>query len=451
MRFPIFAGLFLAALALLTFACKKPTPFGSELLLDEYADYTFTDTISVECTLMREDSVITSDRTNAATLFLCGELNDPIVGKYSSDIYALMQAGTLNPQFNTALQTLDSIVLYLNYASSGVYGDTLQPQTLRVMRLSGSVKNDSVYYSNAVIAEGNELGRVDNFLPTPTRSDSLFDSNKGAFLRVKLDNSFGKELMEIDSANWQSDTAFYRIFRGIKIVSSANGASPGAMLAFNLNNNILSRMALYYKVNADTSQTQKRFDFYFRNVNKFNHFEHDYTGSEAGPQIGNPLDEKMYVQGMQGLRVKVTFPYANTFDLVAVNKAQLVLTIAENNSLLAPADQLLLTELVGDTIFNFTSDVLYALGATGSGSLKAFGGFPEKEYVNGNTLVTRYRLTLSEKFQHIIDDDAAPDIENRTVYLNLFPRARSARRSVLYGPKSSTFPAKLELKYTRVK
>jgi len=447
MKLPIFAGILLMAFALFHTACKRPSTFGSELLEDEYADYDFTDTITVECTLIREDSVITSDRTNAAPYFLCGEINDPIVGKYSSDIYALMQAATLNPQFNTN-QTLDSIVLYLNYAAAGVYGDTLQPQTLRVMRLNGILKNDSVYYSSASFPEGNELGRIDNFMPRPQRSDSLFDSNKGAFLRVKLDDNFGKEIMGLDSIIWQSDTAFYRLFRGIKIVSNANGASPGAMLAFNLNSNALSRMALYYRIKDDT--IQKRFDFFFRNVTKFTHFNHDYAGSEAGPFIGKPLEDKLYLQGMNGLKVKMSFPYANKFDKIAVNKAQLVLTVADNNPDLLPADQLVFSKFVGDTVFNFTNDVLYALGPTGSGSLRGFGGFPEKEYVNGNTLITRYRMAISEEFQHIVDDDAAPNIKNRTIYLNVYPRARTARRAVLYGPKSATFPAKLELKYTRV-
>ncbi|MEY3195421.1 MAG: hypothetical protein RIQ78_1518, partial [Bacteroidota bacterium] len=353
----------------------------------------------------------------------------------------------LNPQFDSTEQTLDSIVLYLNYAPNGVYGDTLQPQTLRVLRLNAPISNGSVYYSTASIPEGEELGQLSNFLPRPQKIDSLFEGTKGAFVRVRLNNSFGNELLNLDSLDWQSDSAFYQKLRGLKIVTSANSATPGAMLAFDLNDITTSRMALYYRVKDDT--IQKRFDFYFRNSNKFTHFEHNYTGAEVADKIGLPVEEKLYLQGMQGLRLKVTFPYANDFNQVAVNKAQLVLTVADDNNALTPADQLMFTEYVGDTTYNFTSDVLYALGSAGTGSLQAFGGYPEKEIVNGIS-VNRYRMTLSEKFQHIIDDDTTPDIKHRTVYINVYPRSRSARRSVLYGPKSSTFPAKLELKYTRV-
>lgn len=445
MKLPIFAGLFLAALALFSSACKKPTPFGSELLEDEYADSEFTDTLTVQCTLVREDSVITSDKS-AAAFFLCGAIKDAVAGQYSSDIYSLLLAETLNPKFENP--TLDSIVLYLKYAPLGVYGDTLQPQTLRVVRLGAQLVRDSSYYSTASLPEAEELGRIDNFLPRPTRSDSLFEGNEGAFQRIRLSDAFGNELLNLDSASWQSDSAFFQKFRGLKITASTNGAHPGAMLAYDLNDNKLSRVALYYHSEGDTAQS--RFDFFFRNANKFTHFEHNYTGSEVGPQIGKEADDLLYLQGMHGIKVKVSFPYANQLDHIAVNKAQLVLTVADNNTLLTPADQLVFTESAGDTTYNYTSDVLFSLGSTGTGTLKTFGGFPEKELINGIAF-TRYRMTLSEKFQHIIDDDASPNIKHRTVFINVFPRNRSARRTVVFGPKSSTFPAKLELKYTRVK
>lgn len=444
----IFAGLLFSTFALLNTACKQPTPFGSELLENEYGDFEFTDTITVQCTLLREDSFVTSDKAAAAAHFLCGEVIDPIIGKYSADIYSLLQAESLNPRFEPDSTTMDSIVMYLNYAPAGVYGDTTQPQTLRVFRLTDKLRYDSTYYSYNTLTAGAEIGRIDNFLPQPHRKDSLYEGNKGAFLRVRLDDSFGQEFIDLDSLSWQTDSSFFQVLRGLKIVTSANGAAPGAMLAFNLNNNALSRVSLYYTVKGDTAQS--RFDFYFRNVNKFTHFEHSYAGAEVAPFIGKAVDDRMYVHGMQGLRLKVSFPYANGLDHIAVNKAQLVLTIADENQWLVPADQLVFTESVGDTTYNFTSDVLTAIGAAGTGSLSAFGGLPEKEFANGNVLINRYRMTLSEKFQHIVDDDAAPNIKNRTVYINVYPKTRSARRTVLFGPKSTTFPAKLELKYTRV-
>lgn len=446
-RFTVLAGFSFAILALLISACKKPSPFGAELLGDSFADLEFTDTITVQCFLEREDSIQTNDRSGALNHFLCGQINDPVFGQYSAEIYTLFQSQSLNPQFDTTKITFDSLVLHLNYSPGGIYGDTLQPQNLRVYRLDKALKYGNNYYSTSEIPASEEIGRLDNFYPRPQRVDSLFDGVKGEFLRIRLNDDFGRLLMNIDSATWLADTAVYEFVRGLKIVCNS-ASTPGAMLAFDLNDTKLSRISMYYTQKSDT--TSKRFDFFFRNTNKFTHFNNDYTGSEVNPRIGQQLEDKLYVHGMDGLRLRVVFPYANNFDNIAVNKAQLVLTAGEDNPWLKPADQLILTEPRGDTATVFTSDVLYALGSTGTGSLAAFGGFPEKEIL-GSTTKTRYRLTLSDKFQSVVDDDNAPDIRNRTVFVNVYPRTRSAKRIWFYGPKSSLFPAKLELKYTIIR
>jgi hypothetical protein len=267
---------------------------------------------------------------------------------------------------------------------------------------------------------------------------------------VPLSLDFGKELFNFDSATTlQSDSAFYRALRGIKIVASSNEA-PGAMLAFNLNNSTYSRVRLYYHDIADS--VKRRFDYFFAGANKFSHFKHEYDGSMAGQEIGKVAEEYLYVQGMQGLRIKVEFPSVPKLDSIAVNKAQLVLTTAtlpNDNPALTPAQQLVFTQRINDSTVVFISDVLYSLGPAGNLGFNRFGGFPEDEYTNG-TLVERYRLTLSDHLQTMVDD-TSNDPAKRTLYINVTPQSRVAQRSVFYGPKNATFPAKLELKYTRVR
>jgi len=446
------AGILLVALAFWA-GCKKPSTLGADLVdEDGYDRFEFTDTVEVRCTIEREDSSLTSDRSSTAEYFLCGELNDPEFGKSSSDIYALMLGETLNPNFDTTAQAFDSIVLYLRYAYGGFYGDTTQPQTLRVLRVADgqSISNSKDYYSTNSIPTNDvdEIGRVENFLPKPTKQDSLFDGLEGAFLRVVLKPEFGQYLFDLDSASFSLDSLFFGKLRGLKIVTSSSGASPGAMLAFDLNNS-LSRMRLFYHEKVDS--TAKNFDFFFEGANKFTHFKHDLSGSPAGQLIGQQYaDEKLYVQGMHGLRVKVEFPYAHLLNDIAVNQAQLVLTVADEHPSLPPASQLFFTQLQGDSVFLLTSDVAYSFGSNLTGGFLSFGGTPKKVVDNGTT-VTRYRLTLSETFQHFVDDDSSTDTKNRTVYLGVFPRSRTAGRAVLHGPKSLSFPAKLELKYTKVK
>ncbi|MFN0213327.1 MAG: DUF4270 family protein [Saprospiraceae bacterium] len=451
-KLPVLVGILLAALASWV-GCKKPSSLGADLLGNEFSEYVFTDTVQLRCTIEREDSSLTSDRSSTAEYFLCGELNDPEFGKSSSDIYALLLGETLNPNFDTASQIFDSIVLYLRYASAGFYGDTLQPQSLRVLRVAEGhyIQDEKDYYSNEIVPTNDmdELGRIDNFIPKPTRIDSLFEGIKGSFLRIVLKPEFGREIFSLDSASFSVDSFFFKKLRGLKIVSSSASASPGLMMAFDLNDNSLSRMRVFYHQKADS--TAKNFDFQFEGANKFTHFEHNHSGSPAGQLIGKEYaDEKIYVQGMHGLRVKIEFPYAHFLDNIAVNQAQLVLTSADNSASLSPASQLFFTQLQGDTVFALTSDVLFSFGSNLTGGFFNFGGSPKKVLDNG-TLVTRYRLTLSELFQHFVDDDNSVSTKNRTVYMGVYPRSRTAARALLYGPKSIEFPAKLELTYTKVK
>lgn len=451
-KLPALVGILLTALALWT-SCKKPGSLGVELLDDDlYENYVFTDTIEVRCTVEREDSALTSDRSSTAEYFICGELIDPEFGKSSSEIFALLLSETLNPNFDTTTQAFDSIVLYLRYASFGYYGDTTVPQTLRVLQVADGnyIKDTEDYYSNVSFPanDADELGRLDNFLPRPSKQDSLFDGIEGPFLRVALKPEFGQYLFNLDSASYSADSLFYQKLRGLKISCSSGGVAPGAMLSFNLNDNSLSRIRLFYHEKSDS--TAKNFDYFFKGANKFTHFQHDLSGTAAGQAIDKPGDERLYVQGMHGVRVKVEFPNAQYLDNIAVNQAKLVLTVADNSTQFSPASQLFLTQRQGDTVFVLTNDVAYSFGTNLTGGFNSFGGYPKKVVENGVT-ITRYSLTMSELFQHIVDDDNSTDTRNRTVYLGVYPRSRTAGRAVFYGPKSMSYPAKLELKYTKVR
>lgn len=453
-KLPALAGILLAAFALWV-GCKEPSPLGAELLGDEFADFEYTEDIEIKCTIEREDSSLTSDRSSTAEYFLCGELDDAQFGRSRADIYTLLLGETLNPAFDSVTQVFDSLVLYLRYDINGFYGDTTLPQTLQVLRFDdGELMSDNEdYYSNNSFNATQEIGRVENFLPRPTSQDSLFEGVGGPFLRVVINPAFGQELFNLDSASYATDSVFISRLRGFKITATSNG---GAIMAFDLNDNSLSRMRLYYHEKSDS--TQKNFDYFFKGVNKFNAFYHDHEDGGQKPAsvaIGQEIGDRIYVQGMHGVRAKLEFPSVQLLNDIAVNQAILELTVVNDETplTLEPADQLFLTKLQGDTTFITTSDVAYSFGPTLTGGFINFGGTPKKGIAEDGSVVTRYRLTLSEEFQHFVDDDNSTDTKKRTVYLNVYPRSRTAGRVVFYGPQSANpdLKAKVKLKYTRLK
>lgn len=441
--------LLCAALGLfMGYSCSKPTPFGADLLDDEIADYQYSDSLTLQCTLVPEDSLVTSDVSSTADYLLCGQLFDPVFGKSQSDIYSQIRLATLGPNFKNGV--VDSIILFLRYDAPGFYGDTTQAQTLRVHRVSA---NDTLhwsktYYSSNTLEIGEQLGELANFLPKPNTGLRLFDTvSKAPYIRIPLDNGFGQELLNLDSVTLASDTLFWKKVRGLRLSAESQG-NPGTIMAFDLNNSAFSRIRLYYK--RDT--LVRTFDFTFLGSNKFTHFSHDYGGSTVEPYLNKKADERIFVQGMGGLQLKVEIPYANLLDDIAINKAELELTaetLPGDNPLLRNASQLVFTESIGDTAVTLTSDVIYSLGPTLNSGFGAFGGFPEAETDQGVS-VQRYRLTLTQRFQDMVDN-ASGSVKNQTVYLNVYPQSRSAMRAIFYGPRSPVFPAKLALKYTKVR
>ncbi|MFN0013852.1 MAG: DUF4270 family protein [Saprospiraceae bacterium] len=440
-----------AGLALVA-ACTKPTAFGAERLDEELAEFGYIDTLTLQCTILPEDSLVTSDRSSNSGVFFCGQINDPVFGRSQADLYSLFRMQDLGPNFKNA--KVDSIVMFLRYASGAVYGDTLAEQMLEVRRIAAgsNLRWDRDFYSNESLPSGDLIGSA-TFFPQPTTLVNLFDTiTKGAYIRIPLDNAFGQELLDTDSLTLTSDTLFWEKLRGLHI-SARSTANPGAMLAFDLNNATFSRVRLYYKYDPDTVATSRIFEFSFVGGNKFVGFQHDYAGSTVAPYLGGqPANDYLFVQGMSGLRVKVEIPYAHLLEDIAVNKAELELTAAtlpNDNPNLKLADQLVFTEIIGDTVTTLTSDVLYSLGSTLTGGFNFFGGFAEKESPGG-TAVDRYRMTLTRRFQKMVDNTSG-SIKDQTLYVNVYPQSRSTKRAVFYGPKNTTFPAKLTVKYTRVR
>ena len=101
--------------------------------MDQYVksqtQFVLIDTMSIDLSTLIIDSIETSSTEN----MLVGRYSDPELGNVVSSSY--FQIGV---PASTALdenEIYDSLTLVLNYGDLA-YGDTLQPQTLKVYRLS---------------------------------------------------------------------------------------------------------------------------------------------------------------------------------------------------------------------------------------------------------------------------------------------------------------------------
>lgn len=461
-----FSCALLAVSALLWLSCNKITPFGSELLEDQLGDYLFTDTLTVRCTVEREDEVFTSDRSASSPYLLCGTLNDPEFGKTTAEIYTLAGLPPTVVRFDKIKVKIDSIVLLLGYDADGTYGDTLSEHILRFHQLSEPLQYTGDYKASSSIPTRRLLGEK-RFFPRPSVKDSLAAGQKAPFLRMRLDTALARDIIGLDSLPLTRDTAFYTRLKGFKITCTPAGGGSGAMLGFDLNDETYSMIRLYYREDTVKKQYNMRFaegrEF---SLNKFSNLTHDYAGAPAEKAIGQANPQLMYLQGAKGLRVKVELPHVDALDNIAVNKAELVLTALTPSSgafrlskqlalteerirNLTRSDSILVRSLNGNYDQDLTSDMYVSLGPNLDGGLRFFGGQPLTQTA-GTQTVQRYRLSLTDRFQSMVDD-TQNTARLKTLYLKVHLNRTDASRAILYGPGSTIFPAKIELKYTKVR
>lgn len=428
-------------LGLLLNACNEAGIIGENIIPNsENINIQYTDTFGLTATTVRQDSVKVYDVNPALQpgRYLTGRVDDPVFGVYQSDIYTQFELLTTNPLFENGV--VDSVILIVAYDDKGHYGDFSQPYKLNVYEVTEFLNPDVNHFSQETFETAAMPLATLNFTPAPYDS-VLVDSNKlKAHLRIPLDPALGQRfLSESDSTVFENDDFFTNYFKGIKL----EGSDPNneAILAFDLLDG-LTQMIVYYR--RDT--TQETFTLRIKSGStKTMHFQHNYNGSPVADFIDNAAfgDSLVFAQSMEGLNVKLNIPHIQSLDQVIVNKAELVVTVANNdNSELYPLpEQLVLLRKLEDGTLVFIEDAAISLTRT-AGFGQLFGGQPE----TGDNSTVTYRMNLSGYLQDIIDGR----FTDNDFYLSTYPKPDTPSRVILGGAKHSQYPIRLELTYTKL-
>ena len=310
-------------------SCSEPGTIGVEVLPDsDQPGVYFDTTIVVEATTVREDSLRSDE--GVAGFNLLGSYTDPVFGKSNASFYAQVRLPNNNASFTFGTSpVLDSVVLTLAYAEH--YGDTVTPMQVEVFQTDESMVIDSNYYTNDQLALGPQIywGTVD---VRPKDSLEISDAKRAPHLRLKLDNNFGNSFLTSPTSNFLSNDAFIQFFKGIHVrTTDVNATGQGVIMSFNLLAG-MSKLTFYYTNDGDTTKRTANFEIN-SNCPRFNRFEHDYTISEFGNSFPVAGANRLYIQSMAGVKVRLKFP--NLMNLVAngpvsVNKAELIIPVTDN-------------------------------------------------------------------------------------------------------------------------
>ena len=441
-------------------SCSDPSLLGAELFKDDKLNLQFTDTLTINAVNEPADSFVVNTKTTASLDYLLlGNVADPVFGPTEAQIFSQFRyAGVVTP---TEVATADSFSVYLElyYNSANVYGDTLADQKVSVYRLTEEIPDVTLYSSKVFKSESTPIGSL-TFKPTPNTADRVitrtivdsvkFDTSFAApRVRIPLNMNFAQLLKDTsifrDGAAF-SVTGFTKWLKGL-VIKVEN--KTGCMMAFDFGSSKFTGIKMYYRKKGDKNESTLSFPS--SGLIKYSHFNLDYKNGTIQPFIRNQTkaDEKLFVQGMSGVNVKLEFPYLQSLGKIVINKAELELTAVNegtNMDAFPAIDQLLLRTAQFDPIFDLGLDPAYNRGP-GVRSLERLttgGGFVRTETVN-TVQYKKYYLNLTTHLQQMFNGK-----QGSILYLLPLFKEEKGSRVVLFGPKSATFRSKLNITYTKI-
>ncbi|OQY93608.1 MAG: hypothetical protein B6D37_10970 [Sphingobacteriales bacterium UTBCD1] len=319
--------------AFLAFGCQKineATTLGGGLIPAVDNVNTFDTTISVETYNGLFTDLDDSTAIGAGAEHFAGYIsNDPLFGKTSATMYLQLKP-SFPFQFNfkktDSLLSLDSVVLVLGYART--YGDSLSPMNLSVKEMSQAnfFKYDSNYLvRSANFLLGSTIGAVNGIIPARLDdSVKVFRDTTAGQLRIPLSNSFGMQLLSLDTSDLKNDSTFQAKFTGLAIIPDPS--SGNALLGFDLQS-ANTKLAFYYHYKngaiADTAVvTYFTFGVTCAHANRI---DRDYTGSELQSyQGGTSPQDLAFIENAPGSFATIKIPGLALFPTRIINRAELI-------------------------------------------------------------------------------------------------------------------------------
>jgi hypothetical protein len=429
-------------------ACTKAELVGADLLQNEASQVGFTDTISLKCSHMTEDAILTYSSTDGSLTnrSLVGHLKDPFFGRSEASFYSEVFLFTGSSAF---LGTdIDSVILSLRYDTLGLAGDPTQPVILSVHQLTEELDPDTDYRSDYAPAVAFEPFALAQIFPRPY--DSLYIKLRGDSVRVPpmvrlpLSVQFINNMMSQDSSTFESADSFRLWMKGIHVKMTG---ADNRMLGFNLDDPY-SEITVYYRNSFDTINSEISFIFTDLVGGGIHHtrFVHDYTGSEVQKFLDNPqlADSLLFVQGMSGVNVAVAIPGLQVLDNILINKAELEFFVAQipedNQSWYPPVPQLINAVKNDNGDLVLSEDVAIAIQQFRL--LAPFGGNlmdPDSIGVKPQRYVMNVTTSLQDIYKGITENQ---------YFISPFLKASVPNRVMLYGPSHPEYPARLKLTYT---
>ncbi|MBO0320731.1 DUF4270 family protein [Muricauda sp. CAU 1633] len=238
----------LCPLYLFLASCSSENYNSSEFLAGEaFTDsnlrVVLLDTLSVETSTMKFDSIITSQSSR----MLVGKYTDSIFGTIKASSYVGMVPSTFTIDSEAEY---DSIVLYL-HLDKYYYNDTLQTNTIHVKQITKTLKpqeGDDFYNTATAEYDSEDIGTL-SYLPRPLASDSL---------EIRISDDLGTDIFtKLQEKTITSSDQFKDYFKGVALLPDET--DNGSIIGFS-KSTTASFMRLYFSTAEENSREQDYLD-----------------------------------------------------------------------------------------------------------------------------------------------------------------------------------------------
>ena len=378
-------------IGLVAIACSDPNTIGLEvqptsdaIIISDTSSFSWQNSYTES-----EDSL----RTDEALNLILGKIVDSKFGVNRGSFYTQILLTENNTNLGTS-PVVDSVIL--SYSYSGYYGDLDEFTSIEVNQILQDIYKDSIYYSNSFEIDFNSADFVDTF--------NLSDNSEDPFLRVKLKNEFGQQILNLgEQGKLVDNETFLQEFKGISVLAEASNT----MLYLNPNGTN-SYLKIYYHNNESGTDTLS-LDFELggdaARVNLFN----------SKPTSNLSQDDKIYIQSMAGYKVKISINNTESIKSLlegkVINKVTMSFDVESGSQLEYEAHQKLVLVRVneeGDNVFlsDFTIE--------------------GEAHFGGNLENDKYEFNITRYFSELLQNDSYKEL-----YLLPAGAAVNANRTIL--------------------
>lgn len=389
----------------------------------------FIDTLSVETSTFKFDSIVTS----SISRLLIGSYNDPVFGLTKSKSYAQLSNSIYSLDDDAVF---DSIALILNY-DNYFYNDTIPVQKINVYEVTDDIEPDDdtgTFYNTTNFTYNSTPIASKNFIAKPIKDDSL---------HVTMSNTFGEVIFDkIQQNEVNNSNEFLNEFKGVLIEPDDDNT---AILGFSS----ASFVRIYYSNDDDELEDDdETLDLPFNSGYSFHNVSNNTQGTQLESlynqetQLSSTLtDNTSFMQASTGIATRINIPNIESIYNIEGNgiiiDANLKISIKQNSS----TKNLHTNDSLNVYIVNKKAEILTVLTDVQGNTVLGLIENEDSEFnIIDYSIPVKYFLNLK-----------LTSIDPDNLFLAIFPKDfnSSVNRYILNGEEASgNIKSKLELTYS---